>query len=129
MKITHINPDALYKSPVFTQAVLTEGGRTLYIGGQNGILQDGTMAGDTLTIQTEQIYKNIIEILKSAGATQENVVKQTIYVVKGQNIQEGFAAAQSVWGNTPTAISFMFVESLGVPGALIEVEAVAVLED
>jgi len=42
MKIVHINPDILYKSPVFSQAVLAEGGKTLYIGGQNGILSDGT---------------------------------------------------------------------------------------
>jgi hypothetical protein len=44
--------------------------------------------------------------------------KQTIYVVKGQDIREGFTAAQKVWGNFPTAISFIFVESLGVPSAL-----------
>ena len=46
MKITHVNPDGLYKSPAFSQAVVTEGGKTIYIGGQNGILSDGTMAGD-----------------------------------------------------------------------------------
>jgi 2-iminobutanoate/2-iminopropanoate deaminase len=127
MKITHINPDGLYKSPAFSQAVMAEGGKTVYIGGQNGIFSDGTMAGDTLASQTEQAYKNIIEILKAVGASQENVVKQTIYVVKGQDIQEGFAAMQNVWGTFPTAISFVFVESLGVPGALVEIEAIAVV--
>jgi enamine deaminase RidA (YjgF/YER057c/UK114 family) len=128
MKITHINPDELYKSPVFSQAVMAEGGKTLYIGGQNGILPDGTMVGNTLASQTEQAYKNILEILRTVGASQENVVKQTIYVVKGQDIQEGFAAAQKVWGNSPTAISFIFVEKLGVPGALVEIEAIAVVD-
>ncbi len=128
MKITHINPDGLYKSPVFSQAVLAEGGRTLYIGGQNGILPDGTMAGDTLAAQTEQALKNMLEILKTVGATQKNVVKQTIYIVKGQDIREGFAATQKVWGNFPTAISGVFVEALGVPGALVEIEAVAVID-
>ena len=128
MKITHINPDTLHKSPAFSQAILAEGGKTLYIGGQNGRLADGTMADDTLAAQIEQAYKNILEILKSVGATQENIVKQTIYVVKGQNIQEGFAAAQKAWGNYPTPISFLFVEALGVPGALVEIEAVAVID-
>jgi 2-iminobutanoate/2-iminopropanoate deaminase len=128
MKITHINPDGLYKSPVFSQAVVAEGGKTIYIGGQNGILSDGTMAGDNLASQTEQAYKNIIEILKTVEASQENVVKQTIYVVKGQDIRDGFAAAQKVWGDFPTAISFIFVESLGVPGALIEIETIAVVD-
>lgn len=127
MKITHINPDGLYKSPAFSQAVLAEGGKTIYIGGQNAIVPDGTMAGDTLAAQTEQAYKNILEILKTVGASQENVVKQTISVVKGQDIREGYAATQKVWGNFPTAISFAFVESLGVPGALVEIEAIAVV--
>ena len=128
MKITHINPDGLHKNPAFSQAVVVEGGKTLYIGGQNGILADGTMAGDTLVAQTEQAYKNILEILKTVGGSQENVVKQTIYVVSGQDIREGFAATQKIWGNFPTPISFMFVENLGVPGALIEIEAIAVVE-
>ena len=128
MKITHINPDGLFKSPVFSQAVMAEGGKTLFIGGQNGIKPDGTMAGDTLATQTEQALKNILEILRTVGASQENVVKQTIYMVKGQDFQEGYAAAQEVWGNFPTAISGVFVESLGVPGALVEIEAVAVVD-
>ena len=73
---------------------MADGGKTIYIGGQNGILSDGTMAGDNLASQTEQAYKNIIEILKTVGASQENVVKQTIYVVKGQDIRDGFAATR-----------------------------------
>jgi enamine deaminase RidA (YjgF/YER057c/UK114 family) len=130
MKITHVNPETLHKNPAYSQGVLVEGGKTLYIGGQNGVLPDGSLVGTDFVSQTEQTYKNILEILKSVGATQENVVKQTIYVVKGQNIQEGLAAAQRVWGNFATAISVLFVEGLGTPGAgvLIEVDAIAVIE-
>lgn len=128
MKLTHINPDNLYKSPVFSQAILAEGGRTLYIGGQNGITSDGKMAGDTLGSQTEQALKNIIEILKSVGGSQENVVKLTVYTAKGQDIREGYAASQKIWGNHPTTITSCFVESLTVPGALVEIEAVAVID-
>lgn len=129
MKITHINPEGMYKSPAFSQAVLAEGGgKTLYIGGQNGILPDGKLVGDGFAEQIEQAYKNIISVLESVGASQKNVVKQTVYAAKGQDIAEGFAATQKTWGNFPTAISFVFVESLGVPGALVEIEAVAVLD-
>lgn len=130
MKITHINPDTLHKNPAFSQAVLAEGGKTLYIGGQNGFLKDATLAGKDLASQTEQAYKNILEILKSVGATQKNVVKLTIYVAKGQSIQEGFGAAMKVWGPNPTAISVLFVEGLGAPGAgvLVEIDAIAVIE-
>jgi len=128
MRITHVNPAGLYRSPAFSQAVVVEGGKTLYIGGQNGILADGTLAGDDLVSQTEQAYKNIIEILRAVGASQESVAKLTIYVVKGQNIQDGFAAAQRIWGDFPTAISVSIVESLAVPGALVEIEGIAAVD-
>jgi 2-iminobutanoate/2-iminopropanoate deaminase len=129
MKITHVNPDQLHKNPAFSQAVVAEGGKTIYIGGQNGVLPDGKMVGDDLASQTEQAYKNMIEILKTVGASQKNVVKQTVYVAKGQDIKEGYAATQKAWGKFPTAISFVFVEGLGVPGALVEIEAVAVVDN
>jgi 2-iminobutanoate/2-iminopropanoate deaminase len=129
MKITHVNPDELHKNPAFSQAVIAQGAKTIYIGGQNGILPDGSMAGDTLAAQTAQAYKNILAILAAVGASQKNVVKQTIFVVKGQDIREGYAATQNVWGNFPCAISFIFVEALGVPGALIEIEAVAMIDE
>jgi 2-iminobutanoate/2-iminopropanoate deaminase len=130
MKITHINPDTLATSPAFSQGVLAEGGKTLYIGGQNGILPDGSLVGRDFASQTEQAYRNILEVLKSVGASQENVVKQTIYIAKGQNIQDGFVAARKVWGDFPTAISVVVVESLGRPGSgvLVEVDAIAVLQ-
>jgi 2-iminobutanoate/2-iminopropanoate deaminase len=129
MKITHVNPETLHKSPAFSQGVLAEGGKTLYIGGQNGFLPNGSLAGNDLASQTGQAYRNILELLKSVGASQANVVKQTIYVVKGEQIQAGLAAAQKVWGNFPTAISVLFVEGLGAPGAgvLVEIDAVAVI--
>jgi 2-iminobutanoate/2-iminopropanoate deaminase len=130
MKITHVNPDTLRRNPAFSQGVVAEGGKTLYIGGQNGFLPDGSLAGGDFASQTEQACRNIIEVLKSVGASQRNVVKQTIYVVKGQSIQDGFAAAQRAWGNFPTAISVVIVEGLGMPGsgALVEIDAIAVID-
>lgn len=129
MNITHINPDTMHKNPAFSQGVLVQGGKTLYIGGQNGFLADGSLAGRDFASQTEQVYRNILEVLKSVGGSQENVVKMTIYVAKGQSIQDGFAAAQKVWGNFPTAISVVVVDSLGAAGAgvLLEVDAIAVV--
>ncbi len=130
MRITHVNPDSLHTNPAFSQGVLAEGGKTLYIGGQNGRLSDGSLVGPGFAEQTEQAYKNILELLKAVGASQEHVVKQTIYVAKGQDIREGLGAAQKIWGDFPTAITVVTVESLGAPGAgvLVEIDAVAVLD-
>jgi 2-iminobutanoate/2-iminopropanoate deaminase len=127
MKITHLNPDALFKSPAFSQAVSVEGAaRTIYVGGQNGITANGELAGDDLSSQTEQALRNVLEALRAGGASQANVVKLTIYIVEGQDVNVGYAASQKIWGSQPTAISAAIVAGLGVPGALVEIDAVAV---
>ncbi len=129
MHITHLNPDTLPKNPAFSQVVTVEGpAKMIYIGGQNAITPDGAIAGTTLAAQTEQAFKNLLAALQAAGATQEHVVKLTIYLVQGHAVQEGFAAAQNVWGSYPTAISVIIVAGLANPNFLVEIEAVAAVE-
>jgi 2-iminobutanoate/2-iminopropanoate deaminase len=55
-------------------------------------------------------------VLRSVGATQENVVKQTILVAKGQDIRAGHAAAQRAWGAHPVAVTVHIVDGFGIPG-------------
>lgn len=129
MNISHLNPDTLYKNPAFSQAVIVDAAKILYIGGQNGVTVDGRMTSDDLGAQSEQALKNVLEILKAVGATQENVVKLTIYIKQGQDIRVAFGAAQRVWGMHPTAISVLIVAGLANPQALVEIEAVAAIED
>jgi 2-iminobutanoate/2-iminopropanoate deaminase len=45
-----------------------------------------------------------------------------------KDIREGYAASQKFWGNLPTAITAAIVDSLAVPGALTEIEAIAVVD-
>jgi hypothetical protein len=58
----------------------------------------------------------------------KNVVTQSIFDVKGQVIREGYTAAQYIRTDFPTAMSFAFVERLGVPGALAETDGVVVVD-
>ncbi len=128
MKFEHINPDSLHKNPVFSQGIMVEGARKLiFVGGQNGTGPDGSIVAKDLSGQTEQALKNVLAVLKEAGATQKDVVKMTIYVAKGQEIEAGFAASKKIWGMNPTTISVLFVEALGRPEALVEIEVMAVL--
>jgi enamine deaminase RidA (YjgF/YER057c/UK114 family) len=125
MKITHINPDSMLKNSAFSQAVMVgDAKKIVYIGEQNGVDASGVVVGDDLESQTEQAYKNVLEVLSSVGATQENVVKQTILVAKGQDIRAGYAAAQRVWGAHPTSHNCPYCRRLWHPGALVGLEAV-----
>ena len=126
MTITHINPAGLHTNPAFSQAVLAEGGRTLYIGEQNGTDAEGAISGD-FAAQTRQALQNVLTILDEVGADQSSVVKLTIYLKVGESVQEGFAASGDVWGMHPTAITVIPLPALGRPEALVGVEAIAVV--
>ncbi|MGI8798066.1 MAG: RidA family protein [Pseudonocardia sp.] len=65
--------------------------------------------------------------LSSAGAAIEDVVKWTILVVDEHPVAEGFQAFGEVWRQRPDppAITVAVVARLAVPGALVEIEAVA----
>ena len=64
-------------------------------------------------------------VLADAGCTQAHVAKMTIHLVAPADIMEGFAAAQEVWGQHPTAITVLQVAALGRPDALVEIDALA----
>jgi enamine deaminase RidA (YjgF/YER057c/UK114 family) len=125
---THINPESLHRSPAFSWAVrVPAGADTIYVGGQNGVGPDGVLVGPGVAEQTRQAFGNLRTCLEAAGAGLTDVVKWTILCVEGTDVRDGFAAFGEVWpqGAAPPAITVAFVAGLAVPGALVEVEAVA----
>lgn len=126
MSLTHLNPAALHTSPVFSQGVITEAGRTLYVGGQNGTSTDGAIAGDVAT-QTAQALRNVLAVVDAAGAGPEHVAKLTIYLRADADLDAAFSASAQVWGQRPTAITVLRVAGLAIPDALVEIDAVVAL--
>lgn len=127
MAVTHLNPASMPHHPEFTQGAVATGTRTVYVGGQNGTDADGTITGD-LAAQTEQALRNVISVLAEAGADQQDVAKLTIYLHADTNIQEAFAASQEVWGHHAVPTTVLLVAGLARPEALVEIEAIAVLD-
>ncbi len=126
MSITRINPDGLHKSPAFAQGVLVEGGRTLYVGGQNGTDASGAITGD-LAAQSEQAARNVLAVVEAAGGGQADIVKLTILLVEGSDVMAGYQASSTVLGDVNAAVTVAMVRSLGRPEALVEIEAIAAL--
>lgn len=128
-KVEYINPGGLFKNPAFSQLVTTEGkGKTIYIGGQDAVNEQGEIVGKgDIGLQTEQVMKNIQTALSACGATFENLIKLSIFIVHGQDLYRGFQASQKYLGNlkNPPAITGLFVSGLAHPDYLVEVEAIA----
>jgi enamine deaminase RidA (YjgF/YER057c/UK114 family) len=128
--VEHINPESLHRSPAFSHAVrVPAGSDVVYVGGQNGTGPDGNVIGQGVSEQTRQAFENLRACLEAADATLADVVKWTILCVYGVDIQEGFAASADVLPQDaePPAITVAIVSGLAVPGALVEIEAVAVV--
>lgn len=130
MNIEFLHPDGLPKNPAFSQvAVVRDAGRTIYVGGQNAVTQDGQIVGkDDIAAQTGQALANVEVALRGAGVELANLVKLTIYLVQGHDARQAFGGAQPFLRrlNAPPVISVLVVAGLANPDFLVEIEAIAV---
>src|SRR5262249_31297356 len=91
---------------------------------------EGKLVGPgDLVAQTEQIFRNLELSLSAAGAKLTDIVIWRIFVVEGQQLQPAAAVFFRIWGQRPNppAKTIVFVPSLGFPGALVTLEAEAVV--
>jgi 2-iminobutanoate/2-iminopropanoate deaminase len=108
----------------YSQAVEING--SLYVSGQIPINPEtGKLVEGDITVQTEQVFRNITAILESAGYSFSDVVKSTCLLSDMAN----FKAMNEVYGryypaNQPARSSFA-VKELPL-GSLIEIETIAV---
>ncbi|WP_344177359.1 RidA family protein [Kribbella lupini] len=124
---TLLRPVGLVNSPAFTHvAVVPPGMTTLYVGGQNAVDGEGRLIGGAdAEAQTEQVMKNLKTALAAAGATVHDLVSMTIYLAEEVDLAEAYpVAAAGLEGAAPT-VQGLRVTSLTVPGALLEVSAIA----
>lgn len=131
--VQHFNPNGLYKNPAFSQVVTTQGnGKTVYIGGQDALNVQGEVVGkDNIAKQTEQVMQNLQTALLSCGATFDNLVKLTIFIVQGQDLYTGFQVSQKYLGEmkNPPVISVLVVSGLAHADFLIEIDAIAFIPE
>jgi enamine deaminase RidA (YjgF/YER057c/UK114 family) len=130
MPIQYLNPEGMLHSPAFSQAIAVDPGmRLLFIGGQNGVDSDGKVVAEDLAGQTRQILGNMRRTTEAAGGKLEDIIKWTIFIVEGQDSRAGFGVFLEEWDRNapPPVITAAFVAGLGVPGALVEIEAVAAI--
>lgn len=103
-------------------------GELVFTAGQVAIdPATGKLLADDITVQTEQVLKNITAVLEAAGSSLANVVKCTVFL---QDMGE-FAAMNAVYGRffsqNPPARSAVQVAALPL-GARVEIEAIAYVE-
>jgi 2-iminobutanoate/2-iminopropanoate deaminase len=123
-----INPESLGKPPGYTHVVeATTPARIVYIAGQLGVDRDGKLSTD-IRLQAVQTFENLKSALAAVGGRFEHVVKFNNYLVDlkylsvFRQVRDSYLSDQNRPASTTLAIS-----GLAREGALLEIEAIAVL--
>lgn len=125
-----VNPDGLAKPRGYSHG-LAGTGRLLFVAGQIGWQADGTLVGPHLPDQFDQALANVLTVVTTAGGDAWTVAKLTIFVTDAalyaaarREIGERYRARM---GRHYPAMTLVEVRALLEPGALVEIEAVAIL--
>lgn len=125
--VEYLNPSAVHVPAVgYTHtASVPAGAELLFISGQVGMRPDGSVPG-TLAEQAEVVFGNLRACLSAHGLGMDAVVKLTLYLVAGQDVQAVRETRQRHLGAHRPTSTALFVPALFSPEYLLEVEAVAV---
>jgi 2-iminobutanoate/2-iminopropanoate deaminase len=107
----------------YSQGVIAGG--LLFVSGQIPIdpATDKLVEGD-ITVQTEQVLKNILAVLKEAKMGPENVVKATVYLADMADFPQVNEVYGRFLGKEPPARST--IQAAALPkGARIEIDVIA----
>ena len=110
----------------YTQAIVS--GAHVYVSGQLPIRPDGSpLDDDGFEAQARQAIQNMLEIVRAAGSSPQQLVKVTAYIVGIANWPRFNAVYASMLPDARPARSVVPVPELHY-GYLVEVDAIAVRE-
>jgi enamine deaminase RidA (YjgF/YER057c/UK114 family) len=131
MSFTFINPDSIGAPRGYSNGVLTEGGRLLFIAGQIGWNQQQQIVSADLVEQFDQALANVITVVKEAGGQPEQIARLLIYVTDKHEYRERMKEIgeryRARMGKHFPAMVLVEVAGLLEDSAKIEIEGVAVL--
>jgi len=109
----------------YTDAV--RAGGLLFISGLVPVDEEGKIVGEDVAEQTRQIFRNMELVLKVAGCGFEDVVKVTHFLLNVDDRPAINPVRMEFFGEARPASTLVEVSALAVPGALLEIEAVAAI--
>jgi len=108
----------------YTDAVVA--GDTLYISGIVPVDANGALVGgDDIVLQARQVFAIMARVLAAAGAGPADVVKVTVYLLDIDDRPRINPVRQEFFGAARPASTLVEVSRLAVPGARLEIEAIA----
>ena len=128
-----IHPSHFPKPRGYANGILTDlpGGRMLHVAGQIGWDKNAHIVSPDFAVQFLQALDNVIDVVREAGGATEHISKLLVFVTDLEAYRGATAAIGEGWrgrlGKYYPAMSLVKVAGLLEPGALVEIEAVAIL--
>lgn len=116
------------KGRAFSPAVITEGGRTIWIAGHTGQKDDqgASLAGD-FEAQVHQTFRNLDATLKAVGGGLGDIVTMTVFLTDARHTTRMTEIRAETFGKDFPASAAVTVTGFADPTMLIEIQGVAVL--
>jgi enamine deaminase RidA (YjgF/YER057c/UK114 family) len=108
-------------------------GTMIFVGGQIGWTGDQQFTTDDFVEQVEQALRNVLAVLREAGAGPEHMARMTWYIVDRDEyvarLRELGGVYREVMGRNFPAMSCVEVSRLIESRAKVEIEVTAVIPD
>ena len=101
-------------------------GNLVFVSGQAGRdPKTGTLAGDSVAAQTEQVLKNIATILEAAGTSMQHVIRCGVFLVDMKEFPKMNEVYARAFGAHRPARTTVEVSGLPGEGLRVEIDAIA----
>jgi enamine deaminase RidA (YjgF/YER057c/UK114 family) len=128
-----VQPTTFPKPRGYANGLIAPPGRQLFISGQIAWDKDGRIVSPDFATQFLQTLDNVIAVVREAGGGTEHIVKLLCFVTDLDAYRAAMPAIGDGWrarmGKFYPAMSLVKVAGLLEPGALVEIEGVAVLPE
>ena len=114
----------------FSQATMVEAsGRLVFISGMLAKGADGKLIGvGDIAAQTKQVCENLKAAVEQAGGTLDDICRVDVYVRNMEHFDEIHKVRRQYFSSPPPASTMVEITKMTTPDALIEINAIAVLQ-
>jgi len=112
----------------YSLAVITEGGKTVWLGGQIATVDDSgkSLAGD-FEGQVRQVFKLLDATLQKAGGKLKDMVQMTVFITDVRNGDRLTEIRREIFGDNFPGSALITITALADPNAKIEIQGYAVI--
>ena len=113
------------------QAVVTRGGRTVWLRGQCPQELDGGASIDSHdpVEQTHKVMQNIRQLIEEAGGTMDRLVKLVVYITDVRHREAVYRVMGEYVKDVYPVSTGLVVQALARPEWLVEIDGTAVIPD